>query len=207
MHRRPLNDLLDRYARAFADEVEQVARFRAFVEAHDDCLVRTCRPGHITASAWIVSPDGGAALLTHHRKLGRWLQLGGHVDGEPQVELAALREAQEESGMREFTFVPWAGAELVPLDLDVHPIPARGDEPRHDHWDVRFLLQAGPGQDLVVSAESRDLRWVPFGELENYTREESVLRLLRKTVAVRGRGVVGRRGIVPRSDTAPPPGV
>ena len=194
MHRRPLNDLLDRYAVAWPDEAGQVARFRAFVAAHDDCLLRSCVPGHITASAWIVSPDARAALLTHHRKLGRWLQLGGHVDGEPRVEFAALREAQEESGMREFTFVPWAGTELVPLDLDVHPIPARGVEPRHDHWDVRFLLQAAPGQTLVVSSESRDLRWVPLEQLAVYTDEESVLRLLRKTVAV------GGLGIAPRSD-------
>lgn len=180
MHRRHLNELLQRYEVAWPAEHLQVARFRRFVAAHADCLLRTCVPGHITASAWIVAHDGGAALLTHHRKLGRWLQLGGHVDGEPRVELAALREAQEESGMTRFEFERWCGAEIVPLDLDVHPIPARGAEAGHEHWDVRFLLRALPGQDLARSAESTDLRWFTPATLACVTSEESVLRLARK---------------------------
>jgi 8-oxo-dGTP pyrophosphatase MutT (NUDIX family) len=181
MHRRPLIELLQRYAAHFPAEHELVARFRAFVAAHDDCLLRSCVPGHITASAWILDADGERALLTHHRKLGRWLQLGGHVDGEEHVERSALREAQEESGMAEFRFVPWSGGELVPLDLDVHPIPARKQEPEHLHWDLRFLLQAAPGQALVTSDESNDLRWFGADELAAATDEESVLRLARKT--------------------------
>lgn len=177
MHRRPLNELLQRYEAHFPAERELVARFRAFVAAHDDCLLRSCVPGHITASAWILDADGERALLTHHRKLGRWLQLGGHVDGEEHVERSALREAQEESGMAEFRFVPWSGAELVPLDLDVHPIPARGAEPAHEHFDVRFLLRAAPGQSLVLSDESHALRWCAHDELAALTDEPSVLRL------------------------------
>lgn len=184
MHRRHLNELLQRYAVAWPDERELAARFAAFAAAHADCLVRSCVPGHITASAWILAPAGGAVLLTHHRKLGRWLQLGGHVDGEPRVEQAALREAQEESGMAGFTFEAWHPGGLVPLDLDVHPIPARGSEPRHEHWDVRFLLRAGPGQPLVRSAESNDLRWVATGALATLTDEPSVLRLAAKSARV-----------------------
>ncbi len=184
MHRRQLSELLRRYANAWPAEAALAARFAAFVDAHPDCLWRTCRPGHVTASAWILSADGHCALLTHHRQLGRWLQLGGHVDGEPAVERAALREAQEESGMTRFAFVPWSGGVLTPLDLDVHRIPARRDEPPHDHWDVRFLLRAAPDQPLVVSAESRALRWIPAAELATWTTEESVLRLARKAAAV-----------------------
>lgn len=187
MHRHHLNELLRRYAAEWPAERAQADRFSAFAAAHDDCLLRSCLPGHITASAWIVSPDDGSALLTHHRKLGRWLQLGGHVDGEAEIERAALREAQEESGMAQFVFVPWAGAELVPLDLDVHPIPARKSEPLHEHWDVRFLLRAAPGQPLVTSVESNDLRWIPIAELPRFTDEESVLRLARKAAAVGAR--------------------
>ncbi|MCC7061480.1 MAG: NUDIX hydrolase [Planctomycetes bacterium] len=185
MHRRPLNELLRRYRAAWPDELAQVERFAAFANEHDDCLLRSCVPGHITASAWILSADRTRCLLTHHRKLGRWLQLGGHVDGEPQVELAALREAQEESGMRDFTLARWAGADLVPLDLDVHEIPARGAEPAHDHWDVRFLLVAGRGQELAMSEESTDLRWFADEELAAVTGEESVLRLPRKAAKLR----------------------
>lgn len=182
MHRRPLIDLLQRYERAHPAEAAQVARFLAFVGRHADCLVRSCVPGHITASAWIVSADGAEALLTHHRKLGRWLQLGGHVDGEMHVERAALREAQEESGMADFEFARDGDGALVPLDLDVHSIPARGSEPQHDHWDVRFLLRARPGQALGITAESLDLRWFAPDELAAVTAEDSVLRLCRKAM-------------------------
>ncbi|MCK5944353.1 MAG: NUDIX hydrolase [Planctomycetes bacterium] len=185
MTRAPLLELLQRYGARWPDEHGLVARFVAFATGHDDCLVRACVPGHITSSAWILSPDGEQVLLTHHKKLGKWLQLGGHVDGEAHVERACLREAQEESGMQRFTFVPWAGADLVPLDLDVHPIPARASEPEHLHWDVRFLLQAEPSQQLVISAESNRLEWVPAARLEQFTGEESVLRLHRKALEVR----------------------
>ncbi|MFY9345727.1 MAG: NUDIX hydrolase [Planctomycetota bacterium] len=186
MHRRPLIDLLVGYAAAWPHERELAARFLTFVGTHADCLSRRCAPGHITASAWIEAADRSACLLTHHKKLGRWLQLGGHVDDEPHVERAALREAQEESGMREFEFVRWAEG-LVPLDLDVHPIPARPGEPEHDHWDVRFWLRAAPGQAIAASAESNDLRWFLPGELAAATDEESVLRLARKVAVLAAR--------------------
>lgn len=185
MHRHELRQLLRRYGERWPEEAALVARFQGFVAGHADCLLRSCVPGHITASAWILSPDGEAALLTHHKKLGKWLQLGGHVDGEARVDEACLREAQEESGMQRFTFVSWAGEVLVPLDLDVHAIPARKQDPEHLHWDVRFLLQAAPGQDLVISDESNQLEWVPTANLEEFTTEESVLRLHRKAVLVR----------------------
>jgi 8-oxo-dGTP pyrophosphatase MutT (NUDIX family) len=179
MHRAHLNTLLSRYLATFPAEHELADRFAAFARAHDDCLQRTCAPGHITASAWIEDAVGERCLLTHHRKLGRWLQLGGHVDGEPCLERAALREAQEESGMAAFIFVHWT-QDLVPLDLDVHTIPARRSEPEHEHWDVRFWLRAEAGQELVLSAESNDLRWFAPDELAAATSEESVLRLHRK---------------------------
>src|SRR5690606_17211508 len=103
---------------------------------------------------------------------------------EAHVERAALREAQEESGIAEFEFVRWSGGDLVPLDLDVHTIPARGDEPQHEHWDVRFLLRMPRPQPLVLSPESHALRWVDVAELRLLTGEESVLRLAEKTAAI-----------------------
>ena len=120
-------------------------RVSAFVRAHPDCFLRSCREGHITGSAWILSADHRQALLTHHRKLDRWLQLGGHSDGESDPRQVALREAQEESGLARFRFLPEA-SDPLPLDLDVHPIPAFGGEPAHLHLDVRFLLVAEAGQ-------------------------------------------------------------
>jgi 8-oxo-dGTP pyrophosphatase MutT (NUDIX family) len=176
MHRRELTDLLQLYAQRSSESRAIAERFLAFVASREDCLLRTCEPGHITASAWIWSPDSGSCLLTHHRKLDRWLQLGGHVDGEGRVQFAALREAQEESGMQRFELLAPRG-ELQPLDLDVHTIPARKDEPEHLHWDVRFLLRCAPGQELVLSEESKALRWVPRAELRQFVQEDSVLRL------------------------------
>lgn len=190
MHRAALIDLLHRYTEANPGERELAERFLDFVRTHDDCLLRSCAPGHITASSWILSPDRARCLLTHHRKLGKWLQLGGHLDGEAHVERAALREAQEESGMDRFELVHPGGKSagngegngdpVLPLDLDVHPIPARGPEPGHLHWDVRFLLIAEPGQAPRVNDESHELRWFTPEELTLVTREESVLRLARK---------------------------
>ena len=179
MHRRFLLELLDRYQAEHGDEREVVEQIRSFVRVHPDCFERTCLPGHVTGSAWVVSADLERALLTHHAKLGRWLQLGGHADGESDTFQVALREAQEESGMAHFR-EPFGRVHPVPMDVDVHAIPARGSEPAHLHHDIRYLLIAAPDQEVIASSESHDLRWVPFDEIETLSDEESLLRLDRK---------------------------
>ena len=184
MHRRPLLTLLSDYRERFPDEAETADRIESLVTTHEDCLLRTCEVGHVTASAWIIDSERKHALLTHHRKLDRWLQLGGHVDGEPHVHLAALREAQEESGMERFRFLP-DGPHPIPIDLDVHPIPARPGEPAHFHHDVRFLLMAEPGQALAISDESNDLAWFTPAELALLDTDDSVRRMGRKWLALR----------------------
>lgn len=148
----------------------------AFVEAHADCLLRTCVPGHLTGSAWIVDRTRRRVLLTHHRKLDKWLQLGGHADGDPDLTAVALREAQEESGLRSVARVSPAI-----FDLDVHEIPAGSTDPVHRHYDLRFLLEADADEPLVISAESKDLAWVELDRLAEYSSEESLLRMARKT--------------------------
>ena len=183
MHRRPLLALLARYLERHPDEAEVVARIRALVDTRADCFERTCLPGHVTGSAWVVSEDRSRCLLTLHKKLGRWLQLGGHADGEPRIERVVLREVREESGMRTLDLRRPDGV-LVPLDVDVHTIPAHGGEPPHEHHDVRFLVVAGSGQELVRSDESTDLRWFEMQGLERVVGEESVLRMARKADAL-----------------------
>jgi 8-oxo-dGTP pyrophosphatase MutT (NUDIX family) len=179
MHRRLLLALLERHALRRPEDRAVADRMIAFVRSHPDCFLRTCPEGHITGSAWILSADHREVLLTHHRKLGRWLQLGGHSDGQGDPRQVALREAREESGLERFGFLP-DQRDPLPLDLDVHPIPAHGSEPAHLHLDVRFLLVAGPGQDLRISEESKELRWFPRARLSEWVDEESLLRLERR---------------------------
>lgn len=121
-----------------------------------------------------MSPDGSRVLLTYHRKLARWLQLGGHADGDPDIVAVAGREAREESGL--------SGLRLVTpdiFDLDVHVIPARPGEPEHLHYDIRFAFLADSVR-VTVSAESRDLRWVALDEIESKSTERSLLRMREK---------------------------
>ena len=147
-----------------------------FIDAHPDHLWRTCLRGHLTGSAWIVSADRSRVLLTHHHKLDRWLQLGGHADGDPDMVAVALREAAEESGLTRLTVV---SGEV--FDFDRHEIPARGDEPAHWHFDFRFMIEADPAESLRISSESKDLAWVEIGRVAALNPEESMARLVRKT--------------------------
>lgn len=171
-----LLSLLDRYRPA--DPRERAMRDLAhrFVAENPRCFERSFRVGHVTGSAWIVDPKRERALLTHHRKLSKWLQLGGHADGEPDILEVALREAQEESGLIGIRPV----SEEI-FDVDVHLIPRFRDEPEHLHYDIRFLLEADDAQPLQVSGESRRLLWLDFDSIPSLTGEESVLRMLRKS--------------------------
>lgn len=150
-------------------------RFIRFAGSSSDVFQRWHPPGHFTGSAFVVSADGQRTLLTHHRKLGRWLQPGGHADGEVDLAAVALREAQEETGV--------AGLELLSTDIfdvDLHGIPARGSEPDHLHYDVRHVVRAGADERFVVSAESHDLAWVPITSLLGEDTEESLRRMAQR---------------------------
>jgi 8-oxo-dGTP pyrophosphatase MutT (NUDIX family) len=171
LHRKPLLDVLERYLARHPDERVAVDHVRQFVRAHPDCFERACVDGHLTASAWIVSHDHTSFLLTHHAKLGRWLQLGGHLDGDGNLARSALREALEESGIEDLAIDP------TPLDLDAHRIPARPGEPEHWHLDVRFVAHAPEGAVAQATAESHELRWVTGAELAELATDDSVRRL------------------------------
>ncbi|MDE2848625.1 MAG: NUDIX hydrolase [Gemmatimonadota bacterium] len=193
MDRDSLLNALDLYQARFPTEGDTVARMRDLVAGRPDCFERTCMPGHITGSAWIVSPDRSKFLLTRHRIFDRWLQLGGHADGCSEPHLVALREAEEESGLRGFgLFRDPEG--YVPLDVDIHAIAtrpaiaARPGVPAHEHYDLRYLLAAAVEQPLKISDESHDLRWFEREALLDIVHEESVLRMLRKGDAVLKRG-------------------
>jgi 8-oxo-dGTP pyrophosphatase MutT (NUDIX family) len=179
--------MLTRYREAFPAEAPIVDRICRLVETHSNCFDRACRPGHITAAAWVLSTDRRRSLLAHHRKLDRWLQLGGHADGQWNVEQVALREAREESGLKHFDMVAIDG-QMMPFDVDVHEIPARYDssgriiEDAHEHHDIRFLMIAHSENELAVSDESHEVAWFTPEEVLERTNEESILRMLRKAL-------------------------
>lgn len=179
MHRASVLQLLRTHAARPLDahEAEMTAETIRFVEAHEDCFLRSCVPGHVTGSAWILSPDRTKTLLTHHHKLDKWLQLGGHADGDSDLLAVALREAREESGL---TKVRAVSAEV--FDVDRHWIPARKTDPGHYHYDLRFLIEADPADPLVISNESKDLAWVEVSRVTALNPEESMARMVRKTL-------------------------
>lgn len=178
MHRRAVLALLRAHATLELDphEAAMTADMIAFVEANADCLLRSCVSGHLTGSAWIVSPDRTSTLLTHHRKLDKWLQLGGHADGDVDLLAVARREATEESGLAAVCAVSAAI-----FDVDRHWIPPRKADPGHYHYDLRFLFEADPAAALAISSESKDLAWVAIDQVTTLNPEESMARMVRKT--------------------------
>ena len=145
---------LARYAGLWPDEAMVAEAFLALLSDPQDPFVRDRLSGHFTGSAWVVSADGRRTLLTHHRKLDRWLQPGGHADGDIDLARVALREAREETGVPDLRLEDGAI-----FDLDRHWIPERGTVPGHWHYDVRYVVRAGADERFVVSAESHDLAW------------------------------------------------
>lgn len=179
MHRNAVLTLLRSHAARSFDphEAAMTAETIRFVDTETECLMRTCAPGHLTGSAWIVSPDRSRVLLTHHLKLDKWLQLGGHADGDGDLLAVAEREAREESGL--------ASARAVSreiFDVDRHWIPARKSETGHFHYDLRFLFEADPQERLAISSESKDLAWVELARVAALNPEESMARMVRKTL-------------------------
>jgi len=178
-----LHHALHDYLRRWPGEAAAVELFGGLLagEGMADPFTRERLEGHFTASCWLVDRTGTRVLLTHHRKLDRWLQLGGHADGDRDLALVALREAEEESGLQQLE------VERAIFDLDRHWIPARGDVPGHWHYDVRYVVHAGANEEYVVSDESHDLAWREIASLvEEADADESMRRMANKWLSRQG---------------------
>jgi len=169
---------VDAYAIRHAEETESVAQFRDFMQGHADAAERELAIGHLTGAAWLVSGDGRRVLLTHHRKLQRWLQLGGHADGDVDLVAVALREAEEESGLRDLVIEPQI------FDLDCHWIPDHGNVPGHWHYDLRYVVRCCGDEQFAVSEESLALAWRDIAAMiGSVDYDESLQRMARKWLA------------------------
>ncbi len=169
-----LLNLLSRYHPEGPDRAAVVEGIIAFVRDEPACAERSHLYGHLTGSAWVVNTTQTKALLLHHRKLNRWMQPGGHADGEYDLLSVALREAREESGLS--CIEPVTG-EI--FDVDIHEIPPFKDIPAHYHFDVRFLLRADDAEMPRHNQESNQVKWIDLVDISQYTDEESVLRMVR----------------------------
>ena len=173
-----LPSALAEYARRWPDENATVGLFEELAGDAANPYVRERLAGHFTASCWLVDRSGDRALLTHHRKLGMWLQLGGHADGERDLQVVALKEAEEESGLSGLSIA--AGI----FDLDRHWIPEHKRVPAHWHYDVRYVVHAGEDEAYTVSEESHDLAWRTIADLAvEVGIDASVQRMARKWLA------------------------
>lgn len=182
MHRQELLSLMAQYQTRFMEEHAFLSRARHFIEQHEDIFHSDLWPGHVTGSAWVVNPARDRVLLLHHVKHDQWFQPGGHADGDNDILRVALRETAEETGVDPFHI------RLVDnriFDVDIHTIPASPHGPRHEHFDVRFLVEMDDDIDIPGNDESHEIGWVSLNEVARYNNNRSTHRMVEKTRRLR----------------------
>ena len=191
MKREELIRALADHAAASAEEEASLERLRRFVAGPSDPFARGNPEGHVTGSAIVARPDGSAFLVVYHRKLGRWLQPGGHTEeSDASMFDTAMREVREETGIAELS----APLGRRMLDVDVHPIPAHGRDPAHSHFDVRFLLTTERDVNRLAAEDPlRPMRWRSLEEALAEGVDGSLARSLRKAREVLRRSAASER--------------
>ena len=194
MHRAELLNLLRQHETRFMEESGYVRRAIDFVEQHSECFFRELWPAHVTGSAWVISPDRERVLMMHHRKHDQWFQPGGHADGDHDILRVALKETSEETG------IDPAQVKLLHtaiFDVDIHTIPAIGDDPRHEHIDIRFLVEIDDSLPVPGNDESHEVLWMRLFEVSRYNNNRSTYRMVEKTRYLRN--VLQSGGQVPEN--------
>jgi len=177
MSREELLEALQTYETLYESEAWYAPRFVSLLRNFPGCFHRDLLSGHITGSAWVVSANFEQVVLLHHKKLDKWLQPGGHADGQEDVRKVASSELEEETGLTSYR---WLSDGI--FDIDIHLIPARSAERAHFHYDIRFVAVADSAAPLVLSNESRAVKWVPLSSVTKAAGfEESILRMVDKT--------------------------
>jgi len=177
MDRAQLFDNLDIYRTSYDEEMLFVPRFKSLLANFPTCYLRSLTTGHMTASAWIVDIQGESALLLHHKKLKRWLQPGGHADGNENCVSVAIKEAEEETGLSSLKLYN----EAI-FDLDIHLIPRHKNVAPHFHYDVRFLFTADKTESYKGNDESNEVGWIPLEEIKKISgNENSIQRMVLKS--------------------------
>ncbi|GAB0175007.1 MAG: NUDIX hydrolase [Candidatus Altimarinota bacterium] len=168
---------LREHTHAFPEDGDATAKVIVWIEKYRElAFTRENLEGHITGSLFIVNENHTKVLLMFHHKLQKWLQFGGHADGEIDVLSVAIREFQEESGIQE---EPRIIGEIC--DIDIHTIPARHSEPEHLHFDILFLASISESVSMQKEVgKVEDLKWVDISDIEDYSTEEKVLRVIQK---------------------------
>ena len=175
--------MLDAHETRFMEEAAYLEKAREFVRTNADCFHRDHWPGHVTGSAWVVSPQRDQVLLLHHRKHDQWFQPGGHADGDSDILRVALRETAEETGLDPSHIRLVDGAIF---DVDIHSIPASAHHPRHAHIDIRFLVEMDDDLSIPGNDESHQVRWVPLSQVARFNNNRSTHRMVEKTRRRRG---------------------
>ena len=183
MKRNNLIKLLTEYEPSI-NEADAKPKMLEFVQANPNCFERELAIGHITGSAWLLNREGDKALLMHHLKLNKWLQPGGHADGETDILSVAIKEAREESGINAIEPVM-----KNIFDLDIHEIPSNAKNKAHFHYDVRFLLQVTSDERLVLNEEAHELKWFGKNKANLPTQEDSVTRMFDKWMGLEGKNL------------------
>jgi len=175
MNRPELIAELKTYQTLFEEERRFIPMFIDLLENHTNCFERSLLSGHITGSAWVLNDSFTKALFVHHTKLNRWLQPGGHADGNEDLRYVAEKELIEETGL---TVKP----HRTIFDLDIHIIPARKDVPEHNHFDIRFYFIANERDQLELSEESSEVKWWELNDVPKLISEDqSIIRMVAKS--------------------------